>query len=308
MSHFTVTVCLNNPDDLETALAPFDENKKAEPYRSYETDSPADFWAVDLLREEAGLNPDDATLTWAQVAEAHNTHWPDPVNDAVPMHVDESGRAYTMSTYNEKSKWDWYQIGGRWTGRFPYKQEHENLVIMGERSWMSADDVVMPLHCDGGQKLALSLNVMRDEAGAEAVKTYARYEAAVAGTPEALPWSTFADNVSEGNGCTIERAREEYGSQPRIAALRKNRDFGIWADNEDYACGRKLFIERARARAVPGYAVLTADGRWLTPGDMGWFGMSRATEGSRIGYWEIANAYIEALPDDAWLVSVDCHI
>ena len=165
----------------------------------------------------------------------------------------------------------------------------------------------MPLHCDGGPKYALDLKAMRDEAARKARETYTKYEAVVSGTPEALPWSTFTDNISEGNGYTIDRAREEYGTQPRIKALSTNEEF-MFADNEDFTCGQKLYVERARARAVPGWAMLATDGHWMAPGEMGWFGASTDTEGSRIGYWETANAYIEALPDDTWLISVDCHI
>jgi hypothetical protein len=41
---------------------------------------------------------------------------------------------------------------------------------------------------------------------------------------------------------------------------------------------------------------------------MGWFAITDATDGSRIQYLEAANAYIESLPDDTWLVTVDMHI
>ena len=60
--------------------------------------------------------------------------------------------------------------------------------------------------------------------------------------------------------------------------------------------------------AVPGYATISTDGRWMAPGKMGWFGVSSDSTDDRIGYWEAANAYIEALPDDTWLVALDCHI
>ena len=76
----------------------------------------------------------------------------------------------------------------------------------------------------------------------------------------------------------------------------------------EFSGTEKLYVERSRARAVPGYAVVTADGRWMAPGKMGWFGMGSDEESDRIGYWEASNAYIEALPDDAWLVALDCHI
>jgi hypothetical protein len=41
---------------------------------------------------------------------------------------------------------------------------------------------------------------------------------------------------------------------------------------------------------------------------VGWFGMSTDTEDSRIAYNTRANAYLDELPENAWVVVVDCHI
>jgi hypothetical protein len=257
-------------------------------------------WARDTeIAEKLGPSP-----SWADVATAYNDRFGE--DDEKLLVDEETGRTYTMSTYNERSKWDWYVIGGRWPGRFPYCKGHEGEVLRPEAHWGDPDAVLPPLHCDGGPLRALDLDRMREEAAAEAREAYAKYLAAAAGTPEALPWSVFTDNVSEG-GYTIEQAREEYHSQPRIRALSENRDFAF-SDNEDFQMPEELYVERARARAVPGWAVLTTDGRWMEQGKMGWWGMNDATEGSSIGYWEAANAYIGSLPEDAWLISVDCHI
>lgn len=306
MSHFTVVVCVKHPDDLERALAPFDENREVEPYRRYEEGSPAGYWAVSLLREHEGLNPDDSTLTWAQVARAANRRYPD---DSALL-VDDSGRAYTMSTRNPAAKWDWWVVGGRWPGRFPYREEFagQHPVLEPEAHWGAPDEPIPPLHCDGGPKRALDLDALRKEKAAGARKTYADWQAAVKGTPDALPWSAFADNISPEHGYTVEQAREEYRSQPRVKAL-DDTDFR-WYDDAvaEFQVPEALYVERQRAQAVPGWATLTLDGRWMEQGRMGWFGMNDATDGSRIGYWEAANAYIETLPDDSWLISVDCHI
>lgn len=303
MSHFTVVVCIEDPERLEAALAPFDENREVEPYRDYEEGSPSAHWSVSSLREHEGLNPDDATLTWAELAEAYNRRY----DDDTPIQIDEGGRAYSMSTRNKDSKWDWWQIGGRWGGYFPYRQEFAAQVIKPERGW-SSPEVIMPLHCDGGLKRALDLDALREEKAQAARKELAEWQSVTAKTPTALPWSSFRENVSEVNGYTVERAREEYHSQRRVQAYQRT-DFR-WYDDPiaEFDVPAALFVERRKAQAVPGYATLTLDGRWMAQGKMGWFGMSSDTEGSRIGYWETANAYIEALPDDTCLIAVDCHI
>ena len=326
MSHFTVTICLDGSDShlsralavaalgfplrkiieehLENILAPWDENREVAPYRDYEDGGPADYWAVKTFREENGLNPDDATLTWAEVAETHNLTWP----DSDPLLVTGDGRrAYTMSTSNPDAKWDWWQIGGRWGGHFPYRKGCEHEVIPAEPHRSSDNEPVPGGHCDGGPVRALDLNRLRKDKADGARKEHAAYLTAIAGTPEALPWSVFAENISEGSGYDIGQAREEYNSQPRIAALHDNKDYAF-RGNEDFQMPEAQYIERARAAAVPGWATITTDGRWMEQGRMGWFAMSDATDGSKIGYWEAAGAYIGSLPDDAWIVRVDAHI
>ena len=217
---------------------------------------------------------------------------------------EEDGETYTR---NPRAKWDWWVIGGRWPGRFPYRQGYEKSVLQPKPHWGDPDASLPPLHCDGGPVRALDLGKLRDEAAITARKTWAEWEKVTTGTPDALPWSVFAENISEGNGYTIEQAREEYHSQPRIRALEGTDFMGYDNPVTEFGVGKDRFTEMARAKAVPGWATLTLDGRWMEQGEMGWFGMSSATESSTIGYAEAANAYIGQLPDDTWLISVDCH-
>lgn len=252
MTHFTVLVCVkDDPDDLNWALAPFDENKEVSPYQ-----------------EKDG----------------------------------------TMSTYNPDSKWDWFTVGGRWGGTLLYKEGHNSEVILPERQWSSPEKFRF-YSCDGGRKRALDLEKMRDSAAAEARETFREYEALTAGTPEALPFRVFGDNISEGNGYTAEQARAEYRAQPRIEKLKGTKFDRLFSDLvEEFEAGEDEYARRASASAVPGYALLTLEREWIAPGEMGWFGMSTDGQGDRDEYTRVANEYIDRLPDSTWLILVDCHI
>src|SRR5690348_1935595 len=114
MTHFTVIAVTPSPDSLEDLLAPYNENLEVEPYRDYYQGLPSEHWSVETLRK-AGLNPDDTTLTWAEVAEAHNRYY----SAVGKMKIDDDGRAYYMSTSNPQGYWDYWRIGGRWGGYFP---------------------------------------------------------------------------------------------------------------------------------------------------------------------------------------------
>ena len=333
MSHFSVVVCLDGEVTkatvdarLEQVMAPWDENKEIEPYRSYENGSPAEHWLYGALRRHAeeyaagtGIKPykpdepgwssassketpeqqraaqkADADLfaslpvpvTWADIVKLYNERYGD---DGETLLLSEDGtRAYTMSTYNPESKWDYWRVGGRWGGYFTYRADCAAQVIKTERGWDSPD-VVMPTHCDGGPKSALDIKAMREEKAAGARKLYAEYQEVIAGTPAALPWSAFRDNVSEGNGYTIEQARDEYHSQPRVEAISRSETFK-WRDDVigEFSVSEALYVRARACRALPGYATITTDGPWMAPGKMGWFGMGSDDDSSRIGYWEVA--------------------
>lgn len=303
MSHFSVVVCIEDPERLTEVMAPYDENREVAPYEDYEEGEPAAYWAVTSLREHEGLNPDDATLTWAQVAEAYNRRYG---GDESPLVATGDGlRAYTISTRNPDAKWDYWRIGGRWGGYFPYHADAAKAVMQPASGWDSPG--FKPLHCDGGPKSALNLDALRAEKGEEARKTWAEFRALTDGTPEAKSWAQFVADV-KAERLTIDEARTLYHDQPRVRAI-KDSDFR-WADDPIATFGQPedRYVAIEVARAVPGYATVTLDGKWMAPGRMGWFGVSTDEQSERIGYWEVANAYIESVPDSAYLIALDCHI
>jgi hypothetical protein len=317
MTHFTVLVAMERPEGLvavdesnptwveallDKILAPWDENMQVAPYRSYEGTDPENFWATESLRKEK-LVPERAT--WEQVAAAYNARYEHEEESGEYLRIEED-RAYTMSTYNPDSKWDWWSIGGRWAGYFAVKPGHRTEVIQGHAGMEASP---RPGYCDGGPKRALDFERMRDEKEARARERYQTYQELVAGTPGALSWEHYLEvHKSLGEQYTIEQARKDYHEQPRIVKLRSNREF-IWSDPvQEFSVTEDEYAEQARLGAVPGYAMINLDGTWMAPGEMGWFGMSTDEDEGRRHYTYEVNSYIESLPDDVWLVAVDAHI
>ena len=93
MSHFSVAVFHKMDQSVESLLAPYDENKKVESYIEYTRQE-----AIDFARKRI---PDTEHLTdekcWEIMADGHKT--------------DKDGNIF--STYNPDSKWDWWEVGGR---------------------------------------------------------------------------------------------------------------------------------------------------------------------------------------------------
>lgn len=304
MSHSVVIVALPPGPDvekrLEAALAPFDEDLEVEPRRDYEDGEPVKHWSWDA-------NPEIPEPTWAQVAEAYNAKYG---TDEGPMSVDEDGRAYTMTTYNPRSKWDWYLIGGRWTGYFRVRPEWiGDEALIGGRPGTMTEANTDRERCDGGPKRMLDFEAMRDWAEVDEGAKWKAFHAIADQHPDTRSWAQFVERVNdEGDPLTIAEAREDYHAQPGVVALRET-DF-MW-NSDPYAkfsVDLATYQANARRDAVPGWSLLTLDGQWREKGRMGWFGMSDATNETTAAFKTWANEYLESLDDDVILVAVDVHI
>jgi hypothetical protein len=122
MSHFSVTVV----GDVENVLAPYDENKEVDPYVKHNADEVERVFKqhkVDCYaRQRKGepLNAFDVnTLSMDHVTSEWWGEW--DYGD-----LDAAGNG--TSTYNPKSKWDWHELGGRWTGELILKKGKKGIL------------------------------------------------------------------------------------------------------------------------------------------------------------------------------------
>lgn len=337
----------NLEEAIGRVMAPFDENTQVEPYRSYEEDAPGSYWLTTSIRRMAeeyreGKVPEpgefeNETLpvrtaryalaaelaptlgdnpSWPAVLEAENRLYPGAADDDDRKVYDpDKDQVYSMSTYNLLSKWDYWRIGGRWGGYFPIKNPNAigaGELILPQPGWDSPADIPSG-RCDGGRKRDLDLAGLRDQKAIKAMADWDTYHRIVDGLPPVTPWSEFLKRREAGE-ITIDQARELYHAQPRVVACNEAPEYkGHFLntpvdDIEPY--DREEYGLRAARSAVPGYATLdgAVDGRWYAPGEMGWFGMSNHDEDSREDYDNRVNVYVDALPEDTWMVVLDCHI
>lgn len=138
MSHSTVMVVIKNATDaddaeskLEGLLEPFDENMEMDPYEIWVDDEEVER-AITFYKEHPeycgdGDGPeaayDDsfseaARIEWTrQVVGAHNR----TADDGIVKQEDGKYVYGYLSQYNPQSRWDWWQLGGRWNGFFQVK-------------------------------------------------------------------------------------------------------------------------------------------------------------------------------------------
>ena len=140
MSHFCVYVFHDKNTSIDTLLAPYDENIVVEPYVEYTKEE-----AIAKVRKEIEdykngtyakyiKNPEEYEKKY-ECAKKHieflKNEFPKKINWTDDQCYDDIKEDYDsdmidkdgnlLSKYNPKSKWDWYEVGGRWDGGIPMK-------------------------------------------------------------------------------------------------------------------------------------------------------------------------------------------
>lgn len=190
---------------------------------------------------------------------------------------------------NPRRQWDWYQVGGRWSGFLKLKNG-----LAGGKT-------------DVAEKGNVDFDGMRDEAGDEAAKRWDKAAAAkvAAGLAENTLWDNW-QTVRERHPGDIEAARAEYNSQPAVAAIKEAFKDHFFIEPDQFLISRDAYIQQARDRATVTYAIVK-DGQWVAKGEMGWWGMSDDKVGEADWNRKV-NEMLDALPDDTLITVVDCHI
>lgn len=292
MSHSTVLVIGEDP---EAMLAPYSEELEVEPYRKYEEEqSPRDHWLMKVAREDGGLGDD---CGWPEFAAFVNKRYDD---EDPYLYDEELDRIYRMTTYNPKSRWDWYQLGGRWTGFFKLKQDARGQ--LGEPGLMTRSGKAG--WADSVRKGDIDFEGMRDAKAAEAAERHATAMRALRGTPPIVRWEKVREEMFPGD---IDAARGYYHRQPGVIALH---DAKLWYDDPvedlclDHPDPLAEHVAQARKGAGLTFAVLNAGG-WHERGRMGWWGV---VHDESDGWPDVAQALMDAAPDDALFSVYDVHI
>lgn len=205
---------------------------------------------------------------------------------------------------NPNKKWDWYQLGGRWSGFF--KMKPRTSAVLGTPGLMTpkADDGT----ADQAFKIDIDFDGMRSDAEAKAAIKYDEIRAIIGQHLPAAPWPEMlakyhGDNpVLEGG---IDAARKAYRSQPAVQALGES-EAHRWDDIEPYLVDRAEFIRLSGLKSCSTFAVLK-DGVWHERGQMGWWACVSDEKDDDTWLTELGKL-IGDLPDDTLLSVYDCHI
>lgn len=307
MSHFSVLVI---GDRVDEKLAPYDENLEMPEYDTpcscrgqkarHATAIQAAQETLQSLGEPVAEDPVEELRTYSH-SHATDEAWekyrelagklmavhsgkdaPDPNCE------DCHGSGVAKSTHNPKSKWDWYEAGGRFHGKFVLKNGCSTEVIAGKGevraggpSWgWKAKDIATAI---------LEKRVSQAKFGE-------------------IDWDK-AQRVSEESLVELNNLWDWVEGKITDEDAEKKHVFPFY--KKSYYLDRYgTREENIRRDGLFGtYAVVTEQGEWIGQGDMGWWGMSTETHDDATRWAnEFWDRFLKNLSPDTLLTVVDCHI
>lgn len=281
MSHYTVAV-ITSDGDYESALAPFDESIKVEKYIRTSRE--------ELIKEckekkEKYENTDDEK--YKNLFENSSWNKIDYTNDETIIKTflevmgdddyDKDGNEW--SAYNPNSKWDWYQVGGRWCGSLklkkPIKQE------------VKSEPSIMSLMANAQETLEELLDDCKtDHAQVKDIDFAPDLE-------RVEKFKRFWEVVVEDSPLKDEEKEEDFKT-----FWNKNYYLKTYSTKENFVKEQTSFST---------YAILY-HGEWIEPNQMGWFGCSHASQNENEEYRNRFEEIMSNLNPEDWITVVDCHI
>jgi hypothetical protein len=295
MSHFAVLVI---GDDIEGQLAKFDENLDTPRYVQYTKEQLIAKGRQDIKDYQKGLyaqylaNPEkyasecknEGHMEYISNEFPKKLNWTDEevyqeeIEWYGPKEIGKDGEVY--STRNPHSKWDWYEVGGRYAGRLILKEGVEK-ESEPNFSWgwdaNTREEVLREPRVDSARVGDLDWSKLHrtQKNYDEAIRFWEmKVEGAKPVTDEEkkqLEWDWYRDGYYQ----------ERYGNKETYAKCISS--FTAWA--------------------------VVKDGEWFEKGKMGMFASSDETHDEAID-WEMNmfDRFIKDLSPDTVITFVDCHI
>lgn len=177
---------------------------------------------------------------------------------------------------NPNKKWDWYQVGGRWTGAFKLKLNGTGK--LGTPSWAVKDDKPEAGWVDQAHKKDIDFDVMIGTRITKAEETWKEYQFAL-----------------------LEAGKLKGEEQEKAKRSAVVHNLGLW---ENPNITKEEFLKKRSCFNT--FAVLK-DGMWYERGKMGWWGIV-ADEKDGGAWGDQWTELVMNLPGETLLTIVDCHI
>lgn len=296
MSHFAIIVI---GEDLEDQLAKFDESidmpeyvqltkegliaKQKKEIEEYKNGTYAEYLA-DPIAYAIACNDNENHLKYVsedfpkKLVMTDEELYQESIKYCEPEELGPNGEL--LSTYNPDSKWDWYQVGGRYAGRIAVKDGVE--IDEPNFSWGWDEETKNKLVSEGTKT---DYAYIKDIDFSKMHRTEEDYNDAIRYW-ELIVEGAEPKNEDEENSVKFNWYKPEFYTER-------------YKDKETYAKCRSSFSMWA----------VVKDGVWYEKGKMGMFAMSDETHDEALD-WELNffDRFIKDLPEDTLITVVDCHI
>jgi len=219
---------------------------------------------------------------------------------------------------NPNAKWDWWQIGGRWTGHWPSKDGAET--GMGERSWANEGEEIPENRVDMIRIKDIDLE-SADKTTHKTVEEFlTEYQTYYETGDEEKDGHPFSGPRHDGlNVGLVDCLDDDEITDEMRATCRLRKWPHQLKDGMDrYDVIRALpegeeleefkqFLHDSFNR-LRTYAYLDEKAGWVEPGQMGWWASNNSDTESRKKYSSGFMPWLRNGNQDDWVVSVDCHI
>ena len=315
MSHFTVLVPAENKEKLEKVLLPYHEYECTgiEEYTEFVIAHPAneaEAAAREIVQREYVQN--DPELKGEYEAYLKEGDIASIFEDWDGYTTDAQGNIGRVT--NPNAKWDWWLIGGRWTGKLFLKDG--KVGTSGEPGLLTPANTD-PTRADSALVGDVDWNAIKAEQLGNVMEKYDTYHSYLNEVREG-PTQKDIDRASqtwndEGRGQYCQETYtsfEDYAlsvAADRIAGDNGHHWFDTFQESADlFYKSREEYQAMFDSKAMT-YAFIDTEGRWNQRGEMGWFGMDNPEKGTPdydAAFW----AFIESLDPSQRVYVVDCHI
>ena len=212
-----------------------------------------------------------------------------------------------FSLTNPNKKWDWWQIGGRFSGQLSVKAGA--FAGTGKRSWTNEKDVIVG--CDVAKRSDLDLDAMKKAQQDRRRKWAENCCAEAKRTMEDLDIACRVKPIAHAKWMELPEPKPRGADYAAWLRANGGPDWGIYADFSQ-ACweipapspNQSLTEWIEAAPPISTFAVVH-DNQWFEKGDMGWWGM---VSDEKPNWDEHFTDLFGLIRDDQWVAIVDCHI
>lgn len=222
MSHFTVLVITDSSSNPEALLEPFSEDIEVPEYKREDVSDEDKQRFIELYTNEQNesyvkISAEEAQanklLSFDELYEKKGKDW-----NGGTWKKDAEGIWGEYTTYNPKSKWDWYQLGGRWNGFFKVKRVAALSFQLEGFTTAEVNNLVELYKTDVEKFMKIT---SKYNGKTDAIRK------AIADMIDAINNPLFAEHTVGNPGLMTERPEKGYADQ----LLKKNIDFdGMRAD------------------------------------------------------------------------------